>query len=152
MITYQKKKRKEKNRGLTQFYFNLLILKTTHFHTQLITQFQPFFLLKKKNVRHFILFTSQLHSYHIRENRKDRGRKNVAEREGEGRWRSRVVGRKKPAKIGVHQAIAPRLPPHRQTGSDRLVFFFFLFFFLFFFFSFLVLIQLCSYNKNVFIL
>ena len=137
MITYQKKKRKEKNRGLTQFYFNLLILKTTHFHTQLITQFQPSFLLKKKNVRHFILFTSQLHSYHIRENRKDRGRKNVAEREGEGRWRSRVVGRKKPAKIGVHQAIAPRLPPlpppHRQTGLDRLVFFFlFLFSFLFF--------------------
>ena len=118
MITYQKKKRKEKNRGLTQFYFNLLILKTTHFHTQLITQFQPFFLLKKKNVRHFILFTSQLHSYHIRENRKDRGRKNVAEREGEGRWRSRVARRKKPAKIGVHQAIAPRLPPHHYSSSS----------------------------------
>ena len=59
MITYQKKKRKEKNRGLTQFYFNLLILKTTHFHTQLITQFQPFFLLKKKKCEtlHSIYFT-----------------------------------------------------------------------------------------------
>ena len=123
MITYQKKKEK-KNKGLTQFYFNLLILKTTHFHTQLITQFQPFFLLKKKkNVRHVILFTSQLHSYHIRENRKDGrrkdgGRKNVAERKGEGRWRSRVAGRKKPAKIGVHQAIAPHPPPHCYFSSS----------------------------------
>ena len=83
MITYQKKKEK-KNKGLTQFYFNLLILKTTHFHTQLITQFQPFFLLKKKkNVRHVILFTSQLHINHIRENRRERGRKNAAQRDRE---------------------------------------------------------------------
>ena len=61
MITYQKKKRKEKNRGLTQFYFNLLILKTTHFHTQLITQFQPFFLLKKKKMWDTLFYL--LHSY-----------------------------------------------------------------------------------------
>ena len=74
------------------------------------------------------MFTSQLHIYHIRENRRERGRKNAAERGGEGWWRSSVAGRTKPAEIGVHQAAAHRPPPHRRTGSDWLdIFLFFLF-------------------------
>ena len=117
------------------------VLKTTHFHTQLITQLPPFFLSqKKKNWDTLFYFTVNtfITSEKIEEREEEKERR--TEREGEGRWRSSVAGRKKPAEIGVHQA-APRPSLHRQTGSDRL-------YFSFFFSYFLVLIQLCCYNKK----
>ena len=87
-------------KGLTQFYFNLLILKTTYFQTQLITQLQPFFLSKKKK------------------NRRGREKERSKERGREGWWRSSVAGKTKPAEIGVHQAAAPRPPPHYRYSSS----------------------------------
>ena len=61
-------KKKKKTKGLTQFYFNLLILKTTHFHTIDYSTSTVLFIPKNIYIylRHVILFTSQLHIYHIR--------------------------------------------------------------------------------------
>ena len=95
--------------GLTQFYFNLLILKTTYFQTQLITQLQPFFLSKKKKTG-------------------EGGRKNAAKREGEKaggdqvsperQSRRRSAFTKKQRLVRLLTTAIP--PPHRPTGSDRL--------------------------------
>ena len=128
--------------GLTQFYFNLLILKTTHFHTQLITQLQPFFLSppKKKNETRYSVYFTVTHLSHQRKQKRDREKERSRERGGEGWWRSSVAGRTKPAEIGVHQAAAHRPPPTTGLGQIGLTFFFSSYF--------LVLIQLCCYNKK----
>ena len=84
MITLKKKK---KNQGI-----NSILFQPTHFkdHTfshpiDYSTSTVLFTKRKKKKLRHVIPFTSQLHIYHIRENRRERerGRKSAAQRERE---------------------------------------------------------------------
>ena len=143
---YIKKQKNKKTKGLTQLYFILLILKTTHFHIQLITQLQPFLKKRKRKLRHVVLFTSRLHIYHIREHRRERGRKNAPRRDREkaggdqvspeGQSRRRSAFTQQQRLVRLPTAAIP--PPTARLGQIGLTFLFY----------FLVLNQLCCYNKK----
>ena len=136
----------------TSTVLSIALAHVNHHFCFLKKKLQPLVLSKKKKKKTQPLFYL-LHSYTfiISEKIEEREgeRTQQREREGEGRWRSRVAGKTKPVEIDVYQTAVPHPPSHHRFSSSPPLDWVrsgWLSFFLFSYF--LVLIQLCCYNKK----